>query len=189
MLRSDRGGVCAGDGWPVEFWDAFTSVIDHLPPGTISEKLGSFRDSGLQERNPAVAEWRAVLRGGSVRPSNEPSEIGGGWVPVPATLVDTTGTTACIVSWDPKGPAFRSLSDALDSPEAHRAHPDRLSQARYYLECTLGKLHGVRFGPHDAIEDERFAHSPEVLGLEDSLKGLEQERVSDPRRGALDRFG
>jgi hypothetical protein len=108
---------------------------------------------------------------------------------VPATFLTEAGTTACIVSWDPNGVGFPCLSDALDSPEARRDLPDLVNQARYYLECTLAKLHGLRFGSGDAVEDARFAGSPEVMGLQDSFRELEKKRISDPRFGLLDRFG
>jgi hypothetical protein len=189
MIRSDSGGVCAGDGWPVDLWNGFTSVIDQLPPGTISEKLRSFQDSRLLEQNPVVAHWRATLREEVVSGSTEFSAGRSGLIPVPATLVTEVGTTACIVSWDPNGLGFPSLSDALDSPGALINPPDLVSQARYYLESTLAKLHGIRFGPNDAVEDSRFARTPEVMGLQDSFRELEQQRISNPRFGLLDRFG
>jgi len=112
-----------------------------------------------------------------------------GWIPVPATLLTVEGATTGIVSWDPIGHDFPSLTAALSSPEARRNPPDLVSQARYYLECTLAKLHGVRFGPCDSIEDEAFALSPEILALDDSFKRLEQVCISNPKLGLLDRFG
>jgi hypothetical protein len=189
MRSLGPGSVCAGDGWPFALWKAFTSEIDNLPPGSLAERLFSFRDSRLQEGNPAVAEWRATLREGRLRPSAEPLARRDGWIPVPATLLTEAGSTACIVSWDSNGKEFHSLSGAIKSPGAQRDPPDLVSQARYYLECTLASLHGVRFGPYDAIEDNGFAHSREVLKLEDSLKRLEQERIANPKFGLLDRFG
>jgi hypothetical protein len=189
MRNLGPGSVCAGDGWPTELWKAFTAEIGHLPPGSLAERLYSFLDSRLQEGNPIVANWRDTLREGRLRPAAGPLSHRRGWIPIPATLRTEAGSTACIVSWDPKGRDFQSLSSALKSPEAKGDPPDPVSQARYYLECTLAKLHGVRFGRYDAIEDEAFAHSREILRLEDSLTGLEQERVADPKLGLLDRFG
>jgi hypothetical protein len=183
------GSVCTGDDWPPELWKAFLSEIDSLPRGSLAEKLSSFRDSHLQENTPIVAEWRNLLREGRLQPSTEPLGLSDGWIPVPASLRTPSGSTACIVSWDPRGREFDSLSNAIKAPEAQHDPLDRASQARYYLECTLARLHGVRFGPHDAIEDEGFAHSPEVLSLEDSLKGFEQQCIASPKFGLLDRFG
>jgi len=189
MRGLGRGSVCAGDGWPAELWRAFNSQIENLPPGSLAERLSSFRDSRLEERNPIVSGWRDAIREGRLRPSAEPLAHRGGLIPVPATLVTEAGPTACIVSWDPRGQEFRSLSSAIKSPRAQSGPLDLESQARYYLECTLATLHGVRFGPYDAIEDEGFAHSRDVLRLENSLKGLEQERIADPKFGLLDRLG
>ncbi|HZW56734.1 MAG TPA: hypothetical protein VFF30_10645 [Nitrososphaerales archaeon] len=39
MVRSDKGSVCYGDGWPTELWDTFTSQLSSLPKGSIAEKL------------------------------------------------------------------------------------------------------------------------------------------------------
>ena len=189
LLSSGPGSVCAGDGWSVELWNAFTSEIDNLPTGSIAEKLRCFQDSRLQGGNPVVAEWREMLRAGGLLPPTERLARGGGWVPVPVPFETADGETVCIVSWDPNGREFRSLSDAIESAEAQRDPPDLVNQARYYLECTLARLHGLRFGPYDAIEDTGFARSPEVLGLRDSLERLERERIADPKFGLLDRFG
>jgi len=189
MRSLGPGSVCAGDGWSAELWKAFTSEIDNLPPGSVAEKLRAFRDSRLQERDPVVAEWRQTVREGTVHAAAEPLTQQGGWVPVPATLLTEAGSAACIVSWDPKGQEFPSLSDAIKSPRAQHRPPDLESQARYYLECTLARLHGVRFGDYDAIEDQVFAHSPDVMRLEDSMKRLERESIANPRRGLLGLFG
>ncbi|MGA7924066.1 MAG: hypothetical protein WCA77_08830 [Thermoplasmata archaeon] len=189
VKSSGPGSVCAGDGWSKELWNAFLSDSDILSGNSLAEKLRSFRDSRRQDDNPLVAEWRAAVRSGRLSPSTNLVDRGGGWIPVPATLWTGGGSTACIVSWDPKGQEFPSLSHAINSPEGRRHPPDPVGQARYYLECTLAKLHGVRFGPEDAIEDEGFAHSPEVRELESPLKNLEQDLIASPGRGRLDRFG
>jgi hypothetical protein len=60
--------------------------------------------------------------------------------------------------------------------------------ARYYLECTLSKLHGVRFGPDDYIEDKAHARSPEVVELRGPFERLEWRRIVDAKPGLLDRF-
>lgn len=189
LRRSDVGGVRAADGWSPELWNAFTSEIDHLPLGTISEKLRSFLDSRRQERDPIVAGWREMVREGATRPSFPATSTVAGWVPVPARLTADTVTTDCIVSWDPQAPAFDSLSDALESPWAVRHPPDRMNQARYFLECELAQLHGVRFGSCDSVDDRRFARSPECSALREAFARLERARISDPERGLLDRFG
>ncbi|MGA9840636.1 MAG: hypothetical protein WBF81_08945 [Thermoplasmata archaeon] len=189
LRSSDPGSVCAGDGWPVELWDAFTSEIDTLPRGSIAEKLRHFRDSRRHEGNSIVAAWREALRTSVLRPPAEARARGSGWIPVPVTLRSEDETTAAIVSWDPQGQDFPSLSDALRTPETPGHRPDLESQARYYLECTLATLHGVRFARYDRVEDEEYARSPEVCALEDSFHRLERERIADPRFGLLDRFG
>jgi hypothetical protein len=189
LLSSGPGSVCAGDGWPVELWDAFTSALGRLPPGSIAEKLESFRDSRIEADNPIVANWRATLREGGLSPSPKASAGRGGWIPVPSPFQIGTGTTACIVSWDPAGQGFPSLSDALHSVAGSRYLPDRTSQARYFLECTLSRLHGVTFGPHDALEDPEFAKSSEVTALQDSLRTFEREHIAHPGFGLLDRRG
>ena len=67
--------------------------------------------------------------------------------------------------------------------------PDPANQAKYYLECTLSKLHGVRFGPDDHVEDPRYEDTTEVRGIGESLERLERQRIADPKFGSLDRFG
>ena len=181
------GSVCAGDGWPSALWKAFTSEIDSLPPGSLAEKLRAFRDGRRQGRTAAVAEWREALREGRPRSPAGAWPAGGGWIPVPATLRTQDGTTTCIVSWDPYGREFPSLSDALRSPDDGREPADLGGQARYYLECTLARLHGVRFGPRDALRDREFARSPEVRKLAAPLRRLERERIASSRFGRLGR--
>ena len=76
---------------------------------------------------------------------------------MPATLVSESRTSECIVSWAPRATFYRTLSEALSSSEASRRKPDLENQAKYYLECTLAKLHGVNFGPDDYIDDNAYA--------------------------------
>jgi hypothetical protein len=204
VLRTDAKGVCHGDGWPIALWEAFVSRIDDLPEGSVARRLWSFAAASStsqgeeeQREEPVVREWRALLRGAPPPLPPERSRLGPGWVPVPATLL--TGSDArtaigsyCILSWSPRpaGAAiFRSPSEALSSSEALRRKPDLQSQARYYLECDLAKLQGVRFGPDDILEDEVFARTPEVMSLRERLTAAEQERIADPRFGPLSRFG
>jgi hypothetical protein len=186
MVRSDMGGVCVGDGWPVGLWKAFLSELDSLPDGTIAEKLRGFSESNIQEGNAMVAEWRERLKAGRViPPEGGPSAFGESWLPTPARLDTDDGTTDCIVSWAPSARAFRSISEAIASSEsAQKADP--VSQARYYLECTLAKLHGVRFGNHDYIEDDAYERTAEVLEVGKSMRELERERIA--KLGPLSRF-
>jgi hypothetical protein len=189
MLRTDKGGVCHGDGWPVELWKAFVSELDRLPPGTVAEKLHSFADSRMQERHTVVAEWRARVNDGVVLPLGEDGlhGLGESLLPVPVKMITPDGPGECIVSWAPQGKVYRSLSEALASPAASRRGPDLENQARYYLECTLAKLHGVRFGRYDSIEDEGYETTGEVLDLQASFRSREARRIA--KFGALDRLG
>ena len=116
---------------------------------------------------------------------------GYGWLPVPAKLTsDEEESGACILSWSPGGTFYRSLSEALGSPEAARKKPDLANQARYYVECMLGRLHGVSFAnQNDLLEDRVYAKRPEVREIRTSLTRLERERIADPALGLLDRFG
>lgn len=75
MLRSDKGGVCFGDGWPVKLWEAFISQHDRLPNGTVGEKLRSFSESTLLDSNDLVSEWRSRIREGGILLAEERSEV------------------------------------------------------------------------------------------------------------------
>ena len=184
MVSSDKGGVCVGDGWPVELWKVFISELDNLPEGTVAEKLRSFSESDVQEGNAMVVEWRGRLKAGTVTlPEGGRPAFGESWLPTPARLRTANGTTDCIVSWAPSARVYRSLSEAIASSEAK---PDLVSQARYYLECTLAKLHGVRFGNEDYIEDEAYERTPEILEVGRSMRKLERERIA--KLGPLSRF-
>ena len=189
MVRSDKGGVCHRDGWPVKLWDAFVSELDNLPDGTVAERLRGFLESRLRERTGLVAEWRARVKDGGVIPAGEREGhaiIGESLLPTPARLVTDEGETECIVSWAARGRFYRSLSEALASPGAARQEPDLASQAKYYLECTLARLHGVRFGRDDFMLDEGYERTHDFLHVENSFKKLEQERIA--ALGKLDRF-
>ncbi len=98
MLRSDKGGVCFGDGWPVKLWEAFISQLDRLPNGTVGEMLRSFSESTLLDSNEPVSEWRSRLREGRMLLEEEKSVLGESWLPAPAMLVSEIGTSECIVS-------------------------------------------------------------------------------------------
>ncbi len=140
MIRSDEGSVCAGDGWPRELWDTFTSQLACLDGMYISEKLRSFLESDVKEDDALIRGWRHLLRSGEAARGRvtETSALDLGWLPVPAPLTVDGGTaTACIVSWAPSAPFHSSLSSALASLSGARGAPDPRSQARYYVECVL----------------------------------------------------
>jgi hypothetical protein len=190
MIRTDKGGVCYGDGWPVGLWSAFVSELDGLPKGTVAQKLRSFADAPGHERIRIVAEWREHLREGRVLPPRQGEGrpmLGESLLPVPVKLVTPEGPGECIFSWAPRGRVYQSLSQALASPEASRRAPNLRNQATYYLECTLAKLHGVLFRHDDWIEDEKYERTSEVLDLGPSFRKLESRRIAT--LGRLDRFG
>ena len=189
MLRTGPGGVCSGDGWPVELWARFTARLEMLSGGSVAEKLRAFAQSDIDSNVPIVTEWRSLIHGTQPRGWARDSRTDRGWIPVPATIESPHGPGACIVSWSPSASVFQSLSEALDSREAKRGRVDLASQAAYYLECTLAEMHGVSFGPLDAIKDEAFEASPPVRALADSYRNLERQRIADPLRGHLNRLG
>ncbi len=190
LLRSGKGSVCYGDGWPKELWDTFTSELDNLPEGTLAEKLHSFLDSDLQGESELVSAWRKRLKKGELVRFEEQGELDSYWLPVPAMLVVDKMKTQCVFSWSPGALFHRSLSEALSSSEDIEKKPDFQSQAKYYLECVLAKLHGVKLDfPYDFLEDEEYANRTEVKALEGSFTRLEKERISDRRLGRLDCFG
>ena len=189
MVRSDRGSVCYGDGWPTELWEAFTSQLADLPDGSIAEELQRFLDSNLLDENEAVALWRKRVKGGVTVPPEERASIDERWLPVPALLVSAEQPSRCIVSWSPGADFNRSISDALASRVASPRRSDLTNQAKYYVECTLSRLHGVRFGPDDCVEDLRYEDTKEVLEIRESFEKLERQRIADPKLGLLDRFG
>jgi hypothetical protein len=188
MLRIDPGGPCQGDGWPVELWQSFTSELDRLAGESLGEKLAGFVTSGVKEDVPIVAEWRALLPGRVKPDGTRAAHLGQGWIPVPARLETPTRTGVCILSWSPSPMQFGSLREALESPAARREHPDLTNQARYYLECMLSRLHGISFGPSDALEDKLLEQSTSVMELKSAYYELERSRIADPAYGRLDRF-
>ena len=189
MIRSDKGSVCQGDGWPSKLWDAFLSELPNLPSGTIAEKLSSFLDSNLKEENPLVSEWRRKVRNGKIVEPEKESIIDRSWVPVPASLIIGNKKTQCIFSWSPGAQFYPSISEALSSSEAIEKKPSLENQAKYYVECTLAALHGVRFGSDDYVEDMKYTFTDEVQRVQKDLVKLEQERIADRNLGFLDRFG
>lgn len=160
-----------------------------LALGNLASKLRNFAANRLEGKSEIVSEWRASLRRGTIAASVPQSVIDQSWIPAPAKLVTESSTTECIFSWSPTAPIFPSLSEALSSPEARRRSPDLQSQARYYLECAAAKLHGVRFGPNDLVEDEMYSLTPEVVALREEFSALEQRYIANPKFGPLNDFG
>lgn len=192
MVRSDKGSVCHGDGWPKELWDTFIGELTNLPKGSVAEKLQSFLNSELREENQIVSKWRDRVKRGTLVPLKEQEGIDKSWIPVPARLM-THGKSEsmCIFSWSPGAVFYSSLSEALASSQAISRKPDPINQAIYYVECTLAKLHGVSFdSPNDLLEDKEYARRPEVGDVWDTYSKLEQERITDHTKfGRLDSFG
>ena len=188
-VRIDRGGVCQGDGWPVDLWRSFTATLRELRGRSIAERLRAYLHSDWDEDVPIVAEWRRLLQAKSPEGGPEALRIGSGWIPVPAKLERSSGASACILSWSPSSFRFDSLQEALESGYARRESVDLANQVKYYLECVLARLHRVTFGPNDSIEDREFERSAAFLELEDSFTDLEARRIVDPALGPLDRFG
>jgi len=189
LLRTDSGGVCRGDGWPLRLWECFTDRLGELPAGSVGEMLEAYRVSVLDRDVPIVEEWRDAILGTAPRKPPSESQLGEGWIPVPARVESPSGPAACIFSWSPSTFAYRSLQEAIGSPEAKARHLDLTSQAVYYLECQLAKLHGVTFGPGDTVEDRWFEHSSPFGSLVDRYQAEERLRIADPSKGRLDRFG
>lgn len=183
------GSVCGADGWPVELWQRFVRERDHLPGRTIAEQLRAFAFGPGPPGPPIVEAWRNRIRPGDRSMTPTDGSLGPGWLPVPASLESPAGSTACIVSWSPSPLRFASLSEALDSPFALEHPPDRTRQAEYYLECVLARLHDVRFGADDRLEDPTYERSTEVRRLIGPWKELEARRIADERWGRLDRRG
>lgn len=184
-MHSGPGSVPAADGWSVPFWDSFVSILDRWTSGTVPEKLRRLLERPFENEPPVLAAWRSLVLHGPVPPERRAAV---GWVPIPATLRTDGRATECIVSWEPGAPAYASLSEALSSDEARRRPPDPEAQARYYLECRLSALHGVRFGAHDAIADPAYARSPFVEALQRGFEKLERGRIADPNFGSLAGF-
>jgi hypothetical protein len=189
VIATGPGSVCSGDGWPRELWTAFTSTLDELPPGTVAEKLNHFAvEADSPDQPEIVTGWRAQLRTEELPALTSASAVGGGWVPIPAELITPEGTSHCIVSWAPFASTYRSLSEAIASPLADRQQVDLVSQATYYVECTLAELHGIRFGPDDGIEDEEFAKRTEVMEVQERLRRFEEDHIASPGYGRLDAY-
>ncbi len=182
------GSVCRGDGWPVEFWTAFTAYSDRLPGASLAERLLAFLRSDLGADLPVVAGWRRAI-GAPTSNVAERRTAGEGWYPVPAIVEGAPLPAVGIVSWSATPRRFASLSEALRSPEAERLRPDRGAQATYYLESRLSGRHGVEFGPNDHLADPGFEATPACRAVAGSMAATEDRRISDPAFGRLDRFG
>jgi len=184
LLGTGPGTVCAGDGWPEELWRAFMAKFDDLPPGTVAERLRHFAtDAGRAGEPGIVAEWRRRL--GSGEPPRVDNSVagGGGWMPVPADLVTPAGTSQCILSWAPNAASYTSLTEAMSNAGRRL---DLASQASYYVECVLAKLHGIQFGPHDRIEDESFARRSEGQDSIRRVQPCEEQHVASAKFGRFD---
>jgi len=179
MIRSDEGSVCYGDGWPTHLWNAFISKLEALADGSVAEKLHSFLNSELLNSDEIVTLWRERVRAGEIVHPQKRLSIDTYWLPVPATFI----------SWSPGASFHRTMTEALASKEATLRKPDLAKQAKYYLECTLLRLHGVTFGPDDYIEDRAYAVTRNVREIQESFEKLERQRIADPKLGLLDRFG
>lgn len=180
-----------GDGWPKELWDTFRAHLDNLPKGTVAEKLRSFLDSDLEQKNEFVSLWRRRIKTGTLVGPDDQKGLDKYWLPVPATLIlEDKTSTQCMFSWSPSATFYETLSEALTSSEANEKKPDHQNQAKYYAECVLAQLHGVNFdSPSDFIEDQTYSNRAEVRELLSSFGKLEKERISNKRFGKLDRFG
>jgi hypothetical protein len=187
VLGTGSGTLCRADGWPPELWEALTAALAQHPGRTIAGRLLSLALGPRGRETPLVSAWRAAVRGDG--PDGLPSPLGPGWIPVPVRWAAREEDEAAILSWSPSPARFGSLTEALASTEGLRREPDLPSQARYYIECRLGRLHGVKFGPYDRLEDPEFERSPFVRGLAPALEALERQCLADPRRGRLDAFG
>lgn len=183
------GSVCRGDGWPPELWDRFASRLDELPEGSIAEKLRAYGASPLDDEVPIVSAWRRDVEGGPPAGGSFPERPLIGWLPLAAELEMPSGPSACLLSWSPSGRRPGSLGEALREGAPDRGPIDPLGQARYYLECTLARLHGVEFGAFDAMEDPEFERSPAARRLAPALGRAEGARLADPAYGRLDRRG
>lgn len=187
LLAEGPGSVAHGDGWPPKLWHAFLAHRDQLGPGSVGEQLHRFAEASVLHDDPLVAEWRQLVRDGVGTGRAAERRLGGGWVPVPAVLDAERGPRVCLVSWSPSPLKFGSLTEALGSAFAEEHDAELESQARYYLECRLAALHGIRFSADDALIDRAFEAGPTVRQLRGEWTALEERRIGDPRYGRLDR--
>lgn len=187
LLASGPGSVAAGDGWPPALWAAFLACRDRLPPGSVGEQLRAFARASTPDEEPTVTAWRRLLRDGGDTDRDRAGPLGEGWLPVPAELESPDGPRVCIASWSPSPVRFESVTAALASDLAEQRGADVEQQARYYLECRLATLHGIRFSADDALADRAFEAGPTVRGLRATYASLEEGRIGDPSYGRLDR--
>ncbi len=184
LLRTDRGGACRGDGWPMPLWERFVSRRASLPGAGVGEQLRAYAESGWDEAVPVIAQWRRWVRGDPPRTPALPATAG--WLPLPARIETPEGPGVGIVSWSPYPLRFGSLREALASPEAAALGVDAAAQARYYIECRLARLHGVRFGRYDSVVDRAYERRVRVRRL---AIDLETEERSRARGEAAGRWG
>ena len=136
-----------------------------------------------------VAGWRLLIRGKPEEAALPDSSTGLGWVPVPVTVQVDSGDEIGILSWSGSSMRYPSLHEALRSHDAERLRPDLSSQATYYMECTLARLHGVQFGSTDYIVDEPFERGPALATLASSMIEQESRRIADSAFGLLSKLG
>lgn len=187
LVGNGPGSVAAGDGWPAALWDAFLSVRDGLGGESVGEGLRRFATSERLAELPIVAEWRRRIQDGGTTEPPSPSSIGTAWVPVPVAIDSEFGPRVAIASWSPSPLRFGSVGEALASRFAEARGADVESQARYYLECRLAALHGVRFSADDRLIDRAFEAGPAVRRLHAAMTTGEERRIGDPAYGRLDR--
>lgn len=189
LTGTGPGSVAAADGWPRALWAAFEAQAGGERGRPLGEQLQAFLHATSSEEVPVVRAWRRLLRAGSAAGADAVAEIGGAWVPVPAPLEGGEVPELGVVSWSPSPWRFASLGDALGSDAARDRPVDLALQARYYLECRLAALHGVRFSADDRLIDRAFEAGPAVRALRGEMTALERRRIGDARFGRLDRRG
>lgn len=183
MFSTGEQSVCRSDGWSIELWQRLMAILQQGGDRAIALGLQALATSPTPGEGAIVAMWRAAIAGESGYWPDDylPSAL----LPVPRPLVLGDVVTACVVSCSPNARVFPSLSDAIGRQTTEGRRLDRENQARYYLECTLSRLHGVRFGPDDYIIDEQFEATPEVQRLTPAYTARERSLIADPSLGNL----
>jgi hypothetical protein len=189
FLGIGPGTVCAGDGWPIELWQRFLSRLEVASGGSIAEQLHRYlAEPGTTDGREAAA-WRALVGTNAPDPRESERFLGTGWLPFAAPLEAAGDRSMCLLSWSPSIERFATFHEALASPTAGRLRPDARSQATYFVEATLARLHGVHATAPDALADPEYLRDPIVQEVLATLEPEERTRINDPRFGPLDRFG
>jgi hypothetical protein len=190
MLSTGAGSICQGDGWPVALWRQLTSRIHGRGEATIAARLRALAMDTADTSDDPVTAWRVAITRGEVDTTSAERAFEGRWIPVPADLSVGEERSACIVSWSPTAPFFPSLSEAIRSgTRSNGQQVDLLSQAAYYLECTLATLHGVRFGADDHILDRQYEGTPELAQMRPLFQARELQYVQNSAFGNLSQHG